>query len=171
MSQYSLNQILSVIADKQGNRRLILNSKPLGGIGSTAVYLMIISLPFIEYGILFNEYVFSHLGIATAIIAYIVFLSTTMMVVFGIVWYYNHKLIKKINTSWADSFPNVGLNLIFASGRAPYSRFFEYYSEAVRKGLFDDELKSFLISSIALMEEDNRDLLVAMETHGKSKYS
>ncbi len=161
---FSLKEILNTIANKDGNRRLILNSAPVGGIGSRAMYLLIASLSFIEYGILFNDYVFNRLGIATVIIAYIVFLSTSMMVVFGMVWFNNRRLIKKINTSWAYYFPNVDINLVMASGYSPYREFFSHYSEAIKKKIPDDELHNFITKSIALMEEENRDLLDVMGT-------
>lgn len=164
---FNLKEILNTIANKDGNRRLILNSAPVGGIGSRAMYLLIASLPFIEYGILFNDYVFNRLGIATVIIAYIVFLSTSMMVVFGMVWFNNRRLIKKINTSWAFYYPNVDINLVIASGYTPYRDFFNHYADGIKKQKSDDELQSFITKSIALMEEENRDLLIAMETSRK----
>lgn len=164
MPVYSLKNILDAIANKDGKRRLILNTAPLGGMGSKALYLFIGSLPFLEYGLLFNEYVFNALGIATAIIAYIILLSTSMMAVFAIVWFSNRNVIRKINKSWAYYFPNADIHLVMASGYTPYREFFNHYSEAVKNNFSDDKLHSFMIKSFSLMEEENRDLLAAMGT-------
>lgn len=167
MPIYSLKQILTAIADKEGKRRLIFNAEPLGGVRSSTIYWIIISLPFIEYAILFNRYSFEKLGIATAIIGYIIFLSTSMMAVFGMVWLNNRNVIKKINNSWAFYYPNVDINLVIASGYTPYRDFFNHYADGIKKQKSDDELQSFITKSIALMEEENRDLLIAMETSRK----
>lgn len=167
MPTYSLKQILTAIANKEGKRRLIFNAHPLGGIRSSTLYWIIVSLPFIEYAILFNSYSFERLGIATAIIAYIIFLSTSMMVVYGIVWFNNRNVTKKLISSWEFVYPNVDFNLIIASGHTPYREFFNYYSEGIKNRISDDELQSLISSSIALMEEKNRDLLMAMKTSRK----
>lgn len=164
MPHYSLKQILASIADTEGKRRLIFNGAPLGSLGNKTIYGVIVALPFIEYALLFNAYSFEKLGIATAIIAYIVFLSTTMMAVFGFVWVHNRNIIKRINPSWSHYFPNVDLNVVMAPNYSPYRQFFYHYGDAIKKEISDDKLHPFIISTIALMEEENRDLLDVMGT-------
>ena len=58
--------------------------------------LFFISLPFIEFALVFNPFVFSKLGIAQSIIFYIIFMSIIMMIIFGVSWVNNKKVLAKI---------------------------------------------------------------------------
>jgi hypothetical protein len=100
MANYSLKDILLTFSDSKGNRRTLLNAGPIGGINSNFVELFLLSLPFIEYAIIFNPVVFNALGIATAIVFFIVFLSIVMIIVFLVVWSIKKSVIKKITPSW-----------------------------------------------------------------------
>lgn len=86
MPEYNLRTILATFTKTNGKIRSVFNKAPIGGLGSPVVTLFFFSLPLISYGLLFNPYIFLTLGIATAIVTYIVSMSLMMMIVFFITW-------------------------------------------------------------------------------------
>ena len=162
MQEYSLKTILSTFSTSNGKKRTVFNLGPIGGISSSLVILFFISLPFIEYAILFNPYVFDRIGIAQAIVFYIVFLSIIMIVIFLITWKIKIMAIKKITPSWNKYFENINLDMVLSSGITPYSKFFEYYAQGVNEKIAEDALQNYLLDSCKRMEEENKDLIDAI---------
>lgn len=162
MSTYPLKDILSTFSDSKGNRRILLNAGPIGGINSNLVKLFLFSLPFIEYALIFNPVVFKALGIATAIVFFIVFLSIVMIIVFLVVWNAKKNVIKKITPSWEQYFQGKDLQMVVSTGVTPYSDFFNHYSKIVKDDLSEIELQNKLLESFKLMEDENKDLIDAM---------
>ena len=162
MEIYPLKNILLSFADKKGNRRLLYNLAPLGGINSNLVKVFLLSLPFIEYALIFNPIVFNALGIATAIIFFIVFLSIVMIIVFYVHWSVKKKVIKKIKPSWGSYFPKQDLEMVLSAGVTPYSDFFTAYAEILKSKPDDEDLHKSLQNAFLEMEEKNTDLINAM---------
>ena len=167
MTTYSLSNILLSFADKKGNQRTLYNLGALGGINTNLVKLFLFSLPFIEYAILFNPIVFNALGIATAIVFFIVFLSIVMLIVFFIFYSMKKKVIQKIKPSWKIYFPNKDLDMVLSSQITPYSDFFKNYSLIVKENLSETQIQEKLLIAFKKMEEDNKDLLNAMNRNKK----
>ena len=148
-------------------KRTLFNQGPLGGKNSMQLILFFISLPFIEFALIFNPVVFSKLGIAQSIIFYIIFMSIIMMIIFGISWINNKKVLKRINPSWEYYFPNVDLKLVLSSGHSPYRTFFQVLGEIVSHEPSEKALHKSLQDAFAQMQEDNKDLLEAIERDKK----
>ncbi|MBT5935283.1 hypothetical protein [Sulfurimonas sp.] len=167
MPQYSLQTILSTFSNTNGNKRTIFNNKPLGGMSSTSIIFLFISLPFIEFGLIFNKYSSELLGLAGSIVAFIVFLSIVMVVIFTITLRIKKKIITKITPSWNHYFSDISLRLVLATGITPYSDFFEYYKEVSKEGMNEESLYKYLQESFQKMKIDNADLIEAMRKDNK----
>jgi type III secretory pathway component EscR len=163
MNNYTLKNILLSFADEKGNRRTLFNLAPLGGISSNLVKIFLFSLPFIIYASIFNSYVFNTLGIATAILAFIILLTNVMLIVFFIHIVIKKKVIKKIQPVWNSYFPNQDLTLVLSSGVTPYSEFFKRYSEILKQNMTEEEMYKSLINAFEEMERDNQELLNAIK--------
>ena len=73
---YSLETILSTVTKIKNNvakKRLIFDQTPIKGIGAKWVILFLLSLPVMLYAGIFNPTMFEILGIAQAIIFFVVF--------------------------------------------------------------------------------------------------
>lgn len=162
MTTYSLKAILSTFAKSDGSKRTIFNGGPIGGVSSKAVILFFLAMPFIEYALIFNPYVFNALGIAQCIILYIVVLSMVMIAVFVISWKIQKRIIKKISPSWEHFFDKIDLNMVLSSGITPYSKFFDYYSKGLLENQNEEELHHYLLDAFKKMEEENKELIEAM---------
>ena len=162
MTTYSLKAILSTFAKADGTKRTIFNSGAIGGISSKAVILFFFAMPFIEYALIFNPYVFNLLGIAQCIVLYIVLLSIIMIAVFLISWKINTNVIKKIAPSWKKFFHNIDIAMVLSSNATPYSKFFDYYSKGIAAYKSEEELHRYLLDSFKAMEEENKELIEAM---------
>lgn len=158
MTIYSLENVLQSFANKKGNRRTLFNLGALGGINTNFVKIFLFSLPFIEYALIFNPRVFDYLGIATAIVFFIVFLSIVMLIVFFVHWIIKKNVIKKITPSWEKYFPGKDLQMVISVGVTPYSNFFQHYSSALKENLNDEEMKKVLDKAFVTMEEENKEL-------------
>jgi hypothetical protein len=167
MPTLPLKTILSTFATASGKHRTIYNSAPLGGLSSKALIVIFISLPFLEYGAIFNSFVFEKLGIATAIVAYIVFLSLIMLLVAFVVWSSIIRVIKKIVPSWNFYFKDIKLELALSNSLTPYSEFFTYLSGINIHNISDDDLYKYLQNSFSEMETKNKDLLDAFKRDNK----
>ncbi len=167
MPIYRLQTLLASIANSKGTKRILFNMGPIGGISSSLIILFFILLPILEYVLFFNPYVFNILGIATAIVAYIVCLSLVMIVVFLVTWRMNSHIIKKITPSWESYFPKKPLDMVLSSGTTPYNEFFDYYAKALEKKMDENELHTFLLSAFTQMEEKNKELLEAINRNKK----
>ena len=162
MSHYPLKNILFSFADKNGNRRTLFNLGAVGGIHTNLVKIFLLALPFIEYALIFNPFVFDRLGIATAIVFFIVFLSIVMLIVFFVFWKIKKSVINKIRPSWELYFPDNDLDMVISSGVTPYNDFYKYYTEILAQNLSEDETKKSLLKAFTAMEKDNQDLFDAM---------
>lgn len=161
MSIYPLKTILSTFSKSNAAKRTLFNLAPLGGVSSSVVTLFFFCLPFIEFAAIFNPVVFNRLGIAQSIVFFIVFLSIVMIIVFVVAWANNRRVLRKIASSWEHFFPNVDLKMVLSSGITPYSDFFKHYKEV--NSLEEEELHKALLKAFAQMEEENKDLIEAMQ--------
>lgn len=163
---YSLEAILASISKyKKPNvtKRLVFDQSPVGGIGSKWVIALFFFLPILEYAAIFNPYVFKMLGIAQAIIFFVVFLSIVMILIFTVASLNNAKVVKKIKPSWNHYFPDIDLKLIVTSSATPYKEFFTLYAKGLNEGLTGEKLYAYLEQAFITMQEDNKDLLEAMQ--------
>lgn len=162
MQLYSLKAILSTFAKADGTKRTIFNPAPVGGISSKAVVLFFIAMPFIEYALIFNPYVFNALGIAQCIVLYIVLLSIVMISMFLITWKIKKNVIEKITPSWKKHFGKIDINMVLSSNATPYSKFFDYYEKGLEESLSEELLHNLLVNNFKIMEEENKELIEAM---------
>lgn len=162
MTIYPLKDILLSFADKKGNRRMLYNLGALGGIDANLIKIFLLLLPFIEYALIFNPTVFNFLGIATAIVFFIVFLSIVMLIVFFTTFIVKKSVIKKISPSWDIYFKERDILMVLSAGVTPYSDFFNHYSEITTQNLSEDEMYKALLNAFTVMEEENKELINAM---------
>lgn len=163
---YALKNILDTICKykkPQIKKRLIFDQSPVGGLGSKWIIAFFLLLPFMEAAGIFNPWVYKILGIAQAIIFFIVFLSIVMILVFTVAALNNAKVVKKITPSWNHYFPDIDLKLIVTSGSTPYKAFYMHYAEALNKELSGEKLHAYLKQAFVTMQEENKDLLEAMQ--------
>lgn len=163
---YPLKTILDTLTKYKkpdAKKRMIFDQSPVGGIGSKWMIVIFLSIPLVEYALIFNPYVFNMLGIAQAIIFFVVFLSVVMIVIFTLTVINNAKVVKKITPSWNHYFPDIDIKLIVTSGASPYKAFFSHYAEALNKDLSEAELHAHLKHAFEIMQEENKELLDAME--------
>jgi len=163
MPQYDLKTILSTFTKTNGQRRSVFNKAKIGGLGSPIVTLFFFSLPLISYGLLFNPYVFHILGIATAIVAYIVSMSLIMIIVFFITWKIKNDVVRIVSPSWEYYFPGVDFKLVVANSKTPYNDFYKYYAEVKDIKQSEEALHEQLLEAFAKMQEENRELLNAIQ--------
>ena len=162
---YSLFTILSALTKTSPNsvkKRLIYDQAPLGGISRKWVIAFCLSLPILLYAGIFNETMFNLLGIAQAIIFFVVFLSMAMIVVVAVIFINNNKVVRDAEPSWKTIFPDVDLRLVLSGANTPYKDFFTHYSKAVEKKLEGKALESYMVDAVGTMEKENADLLSAM---------
>jgi predicted neutral ceramidase superfamily lipid hydrolase len=167
MADYNLKTILATFTKTNGKKRTIFNKAPIGGLGSPVVTLFFFSLPLIVYGLLFNPYIYHVLGIATAIVAYIVAMSFVMMMVFLIAWKVKNSVVKAIAPSWEKYFPGIDLNLVISSNISPYNDFYKYYSEVKDIKQSEESLHKSLLEAFSKMQEENKELLNAIQRDKK----
>lgn len=168
MEIYSLKTILDTLAKKNGKKRLLYNFGPVGGWSSKIITALFFSIPFIEFAVLFNPYSFEYLGIAQAIIFFVVFASMLMLLVAGLIFALNTNLLRKIAPSFEKYFDGRDLNIVISSGVTPYSKFFEYYATLLKDNLDENEMHKGLIKALEKMEIDNKDLYEAMKRNTNS---
>ncbi len=164
---YSLQTILNAVSKRSNTtikKRLIFDQSELNGIGVKWIIAFFIALPILLYIGIFNETVFNMLGIAQAIIFYVVFLSMVMIFIIAIIFINNNKVLRQVNPSWEKIFPDIDLKLALASGGTPYKDFFMYYSKAVEQNLEGSALEKHMKEAFKVMQEENADLLSAMNT-------
>jgi hypothetical protein len=162
---YSLKTILDTLTKiKNGKvkKRFIFDQTPVGGIGSKWVIAFFISLPVLLYVGIFNPMIFAMLGIAQAIIFYIVFLSMVMIMVIALTFINNNKVLRQVQPSWNEFFPGIDLRLILSSGATPYKDFLKHYNTAITNSLEGDALYTYLQDAVEQMKEENSDLIEAM---------
>ncbi len=170
MVQHSLSSILNTFFKFKNShnaktcisKRLIFNQAPIGGISSKLLIGFFMALPFIEYAAIFNPYVFNYLGIAQSIVVFIVLLVFLMQIIFVLIWFNNKKAFSRLESSWESYFPGVDLKLVLSSGVSPYNDFYKAYCEAVLTSSNDEHLHQALSNAFTLMQDENRELLDAI---------
>ena len=164
---YSLKTILNAVSKTNSSgtkKRLIFDQSELNGIAAKWIIAFFISLPILLYIGIFNEKMFNMLGIAQAIIFYIVFLSMVMIFIIAMTFINNNKVIRQVSPSWDKIFPDIDFKLALASGGTPYKDFFIHYSQAVEQKLEGAALEKHMKEAFKVMQEENADLLEAMNT-------
>jgi hypothetical protein len=164
---YSLETILSTITKTKNNvakKRLIFDQAPIDGIGAKWVIAFFISLPVMLYAGIFNPAMFELLGIAQAIIFFVVFLSMVMIIIVATTFINNNKVIRQITPSWEKYFSAVDLKLALSSSSnaTPYRDFLKHYNTALASDLKDQALEKHLQVSFISMEEENQTLMDAI---------
>ena len=163
MAEYKLKTILATFTKTNAKRRSIFNKAPIGGMGSAIVTLFFFSLPLVSYGLLFNPTVFHTLGIATAIVIYIVSMSLIMIIIFFITWKIKNDVITAVEPSWNEYFPGVDFKLVVSKGITPYNEFYKYYAEIKDIKQSEEALHKQLLEVFASLQEKNRELLNAIQ--------
>ncbi len=163
---YTLNDILLsvfTIKDNKLKKRLIHNNAIFGGINSNWIKLVFFILPFAMYAAVFNPTVFKELGIAQAIVFYIILLVMAMQIVVGVTYFNNKKTIKKATKEWEKYFPNIDFKMILSSGVTPYMDFKKHYESVLDDNLDEKAMKERLTEAFKEMEEENSILVEAMK--------
>lgn len=153
------------VKNTTAKKRLIFDQSNLAGIGSKWVKAFFISLPILLYIGIFNPTRFGMLGIAQAIVFYVVFLSMMMIMIAGLTFVNNTKLLRQIEPSWTNLFPTVDLKQVLASNGTPYKDFLRHYNQALADGLKEKALYDRLKENFAQMEDENRELYEQINEH------
>ena len=162
---YSLDTILLTLTKIKNNvakKRLIFEQAPIDGIAAKWVIAFLISLPIMLYAGIFNPSMFKLLGIAQAIIFFVVFLSMVMIIIVATIFINNNKVIRQVTPSWEQHFPDVDLKLLLSSSATPYKDFFKYYNQALESNLNGEALQEYLKTSFEEMEKENQPLMDAI---------
>jgi hypothetical protein len=164
--QYTIEELLDAIATKKGNqvkKRLLFDQGKVGGLPLKWIILFFLALPLALYGGIFNPAVFETLGIAQAIIFFVVFLSMLMIMIFALSFINNNAALRKISPIWESYFPGIDIREIVSGRNSPYRDFFSYYAEALEQGMSGETLHRYLQGAFETMREENRELITAME--------
>lgn len=171
-NSYPLSAILKSIFlqnTKGIKKRLIYTMSPLGGLDNKWIKILFFILPFAMYGAIFNPIVFEMLGIAQAIVFYIILLVVSMQIIIGVSYFNNKRIVKRVTPTWNTLFPTVDFKMILSLGVTPYVDFARYYEKALNDGLGDDALKLRLEEAFKEMEEENHLLYEAMQREKKKE--
>jgi len=168
MSNYSLKTILTTFTDKNGNKLTIFNAAPVGGMSSLVIKALFLAMPIIEFFAIFNDFIYQKVGLVTQIVVYIVFMSILMMIVFIIIYMTRKSVIKKITPTWDKYFSDISLSMVLAVGITPYSDFFKHYSSFAAQDISDEKLHEKLKDSFIQMQNENKELLIAIEKDNKN---
>jgi hypothetical protein len=163
---YTLKDILvSVFTIKENKlkKRLIYNNAIFGGLNSNWIKLVFFILPFAMYAAVFNPTSFKELGIAQAIVFYIILLVIAMQIVVGVTYFNNKKTVKTATQEWEKYFPNIDFKMILSSGVTPYMDFKKHYESSLHDELDEDAMKKRLVDAFKEMEEENSILVEAMK--------
>jgi len=162
---FTLKRILDAFYKRKGtkvSKRLIFDQSKLQGIGSKWVIAFFISLPILLYIGIFNPTVFNMLGIAQAIIFYIVFLSMVMIMIAGLTFINNNKVIRQVTPTWDKLFPTVDIKQVLSSGATPYKDFTKHYHQALNQGLEDEALYAYLDNAFKIIQKENVEIYEAI---------
>jgi hypothetical protein len=169
--QNILDALINVKKTPHGSsakRYTIYDMGILGGMKRSILMVILFSLPFIEFAIIFNPVSFEFLGIAQAIIFFIIFMSIIMIIVFALIWKNNKKVFTALLEPWNNLFPDVDLKMLLSLGITPYSGFYAKYAPISEKNLDEESLKKALRDLFDQIQEENKDLLEMMEKTANS---
>ena len=169
---YDLNNLLNTIfitKNNNVNRRLIYDKSPLKRVGSSWIKALFIMMPFAMYAAIFNPISFEYLGIAQAIVFYIILLVFAMQIIIGVSFFNNRSAVKAIQPSWEHYFPNVELKMILSRGVTPYIDFPKHYKALLSENLDNVSLHKNLESAFIQMENENKILVDAINRDKRNK--
>jgi len=92
-----------------------------------------------------------------------------MQIVIGVAFFNNRKVVKTVTPSWEDYFPTIDFKMILSSGVTPYMEFINHYEKALNQNLDDTMLYKALQEAVIEMEDENADLLAAINRDKKKK--
>lgn len=163
---YELETILSTFTNyKNGKAKkmLIFDRKPLGAMSKKLLIGFFFLLPLLDYAGAFNPWMFNMLGLVSAIVFFIVFLSMVMIMVVALTFMNNNAVIREVTPSWEEYFPNIPLPMVLNSNsKAPYRDFFKHCGEALSQNLTGEVLHENLKGAFAQMADENQEILEAM---------
>jgi hypothetical protein len=169
---YGLKTTLASVFKEKDNKlkkRLIYNNAVFGGLSNKWIILTFIILPFAMYAAIFNPTSFKELGIAQAIVFYIILLVVAMQIVTLGTYFNNKKVVKTAIKSWEEFFPTVDFKMILSSGVTPYVDFKKHYELALKDGLEGEALKKRLDEAFEKMEEENSILVDSIRRDQQKK--
>lgn len=169
---YALKTILASVFKEKNNKikkRLIYNQAAFGGINNKWIMLAFIVMPFAMYGAIFNPTVFNKMGIAQAIVFYIILLVVAMQIVAIGAYFNNKKVIQTAIKAWEAYFSDIDFRMIISTNNTPYINFKKHYENALRDGLEGDALQKRLHDAFQVMEEENSVLVEAMKRDQKKR--
>ena len=164
--QYELKTIVASVFKEKNHRlkkRLIYDNAVFGSLSNKWIILAFITLPFAMYAAIFNPSTFKELGIAQAIVFYIILLVVAMQIVAVGTYFNNRKVVKIATRSWKKYFPDIDFKMIISSGVTPYVDFKKHYELALKDGLEGDALKRRLDDAFKQMEEENSILVESIK--------
>lgn len=165
-NHYTIQTIIKSVfkeKDHKIDKRLIYDNALFGGLSSKWIKLVFFILPFAMYAAIFNPVSFKELGIAQAIVFYIILLVVAMQIVVGVSYFNNKKVLKTATKAWEGYFPEIDFKMILSSGVTPYVDFKKYYEAALRDGLEEEALQKRMSEAFEQMEAENAHLVEAMK--------
>jgi hypothetical protein len=164
--RYTIQTIIKSVFKENNHKikkRLIYDNALFGGLSNKWIKLAFLILPFAMYAAIFNPVSFKELGIAQAIVFYIILLVFAMQIIVAVSYFYNKKVLKTANKAWEDYFPGIDFKMILSSGATPYADFKKYYEAALADSLVEDALKERMTEAFQQMETENVHLVEAMK--------
>ena len=165
-NQYTIQTIIESVFKEHNykiKKRLIYDNALFGGLSSKWIKLAFLILPFAMYAAIFNPASFKALGIAQAIVFYIILLVFAMQIVVAVSYFNNKKVLKTATKAWEHYFPGIDFKMVLSSGATPYADFKKYYEAALSEGLAEDALKDKMSEAFQQMESENIHLVEAMK--------
>ena len=164
--QYTIQTIIKSVFKENNHKikkRLIYDNALFGGLSNKWIKLAFFVLPFAMYAAIFNPVSFKELGIAQAIVFYIILLVFAMQIVVAVSYFNNKKVLKTATEAWEEYFPGIDFKMILSSGATPYADFKKFYEAALTDGLVEDALKDRMTEAFQQMESENIHLVEAMK--------
>jgi len=171
-NHYGLKTIVASVFKEKDHRlkkRLIYDNAVFGGLSNKWIILAFIIMPFAMYAAIFNPTTFKELGIAQAIVFYIILLVVAMQIVAVGTYFNNRAAVKMAIASWEKYFPAIDFKMIISSGVTPYVDFKKHYESALKDGLEGDALKRRLDDAFVQMEEENSILVEAIKRDNQKR--
>lgn len=141
-------------------RRIIIDRSFLGGIGAKSLIAFFIMLPVIEWFLIFNPWVFELLGIAQAIIFYIVFMSFCMFAVFIMVWVNNKKAKATIAPAWQELLSEYSFDMVDLAARGPYVNLTFMFAQRLDQ---DALIEEAFTSALKALKDENSSMVTFLE--------
>ena len=172
-NNYEIKDIIKSVFkenNKSIKKRLVYDNSLYGGLSSKWIILALILLPFAMYASIFNPISFNALGIAQAIVFYIILLVFAMQIIIAVAYFNNKKVVKNCKVAWEHYFPTIDFKMLLSAGVTPYVDFKKHYELALKDNLENDALASRLNQAFTQMEEENSMLVEAMRRDQAKKF-